>query len=105
MNEPITKTSLAAKAAICLVYAYQTFLSPLLHTITGAGSGCRFHPTCSCYAVEAFRAHGFWRGLLLSVRRIGRCHPWSDGGLDPVPDLNCTCGDQSAAPYRNHLNG
>lgn len=48
-------------------------------------SSCRFHPTCSQYTVDALRTHGAWRGGWLGLRRIGRCHPWNEGGLDPVP--------------------
>jgi len=65
--------------AIFLVRGYQLLLSPLL------GNNCRFHPTCSEYAIEALRAHGVMRGLWLTVRRIGRCHPWGGAGHDPVP--------------------
>jgi uncharacterized protein len=46
---------------------------------------CRFLPSCSTYAVEALRRHGALRGTWLAVRRVGRCHPWNPGGLDPVP--------------------
>lgn len=46
---------------------------------------CRFLPTCSGYAVEAVRVHGALRGSWLAVRRVGRCHPWNPGGIDPVP--------------------
>ncbi len=46
---------------------------------------CRFLPTCSSYAVESLRVHGPIRGIWLSVRRVGRCHPWNLGGFDPVP--------------------
>lgn len=46
---------------------------------------CRFLPTCSGYAVEAVRVHGALRGSWLAARRVGRCHPWNPGGLDPVP--------------------
>ncbi len=46
---------------------------------------CRFHPSCSQYALEALTVHGAGRGSWLAIRRVGRCHPWHDGGLDPVP--------------------
>lgn len=46
---------------------------------------CRFHPTCSTYALEALSVHGPLRGTWLAVRRLGRCHPWNPGGIDAVP--------------------
>ncbi len=58
---------------------YQLFISPLL------GSNCRFQPTCSEYSYEAIKTHGFFKGLKLSVKRISSCHPWHEGGFDPVP--------------------
>ena len=64
---------------IALVKAYQYLLSPWL------GAQCRFHPTCSTYAIDAINEHGAWRGSLLTARRLGRCHPLAQGGLDPVP--------------------
>lgn len=64
---------------VAVVRAYQIAISPML------GRSCRFHPTCSEYAVESLRRHGPVRGLWMAVRRIGRCHPWHPGGYDPVP--------------------
>lgn len=49
---------------------------------------CRFHPSCSAYALEALERHGAVRGSWLTVRRVGRCHPWHPGGIDPVPAPN-----------------
>ena len=62
-----------------LLRAYQILLSPLV------GPACRFAPSCSEYAREALLRHGLLRGSWLSARRLGRCHPWHEGGFDPVP--------------------
>ncbi len=59
---------------------YRTVFSPWV------GHGCRYHPTCSAYAMEALRKHGGVKGTYLTVRRIGRCHPWGGSGVDNVPD-------------------
>ena len=62
-----------------LVWIYRNAISPLV------GANCRFQPTCSKYAEEALRKHGAFKGGWLAIKRIGRCHPWNDGGYDPVP--------------------
>ncbi len=63
-----------------LVKAYRLLLSPWL------GSSCRFEPTCSAYALQALDRFGAAKGSYLTLARLGRCHPWCQGGLDPVPD-------------------
>jgi putative membrane protein insertion efficiency factor len=75
----------AAAAAVGLVRAYQAVVSPALSAILGPSHGCRFEPTCSCYAAEALSRHGALRGGLLSAGRLLRCTPLSRGGPDPVP--------------------
>ena len=61
------------------IRAYQVVLSPLL------GPNCRYYPTCSQYAIDAIETHGSLRGTWLAIKRISRCHPWHEGGFDPVP--------------------
>jgi putative membrane protein insertion efficiency factor len=62
-----------------LVKGYRLILSPWL------GSSCRFTPTCSAYALETLESYGAAKGSYLTLRRLSRCHPWCDGGHDPVP--------------------
>ncbi len=62
-----------------LVAAYRRLVSPLLPP------ACRFYPSCSAYAAEAIRRHGALRGSFLTVKRLARCHPLCEGGVDPVP--------------------
>ena len=73
-----------AKTATVIAQApirfYRFAISPLI------GSRCRFHPTCSAYALEALEKHGALRGGWLTLRRLLRCHPWGRGGIDNVPD-------------------
>ena len=80
--------SMPAKAAQALLRIYQWILSPLKSFFFGASCGCRFQPTCSCYAYDAFGHFGFRKGLWFTVRRLLRCHPWHPGGYDPLPDAN-----------------
>ena len=68
------------KLLILLLRFYQLAISPWL------GSRCRFAPSCSAYAVEALNTHSLVSAIWLSVRRVGRCHPWHQGGYDPVPE-------------------
>ena len=68
------------KLLIGLVKGYRLFLSPWL------GSACRFEPTCSVYALDALKQHGAGVGSYLTLKRLGRCHPWCNGGHDPVPE-------------------
>jgi uncharacterized protein len=64
---------------IGLIYLYRVTLSPLM------GGHCRFHPSCSAYALEAYRRHGPVRGTWLTARRLLRCHPLGGSGYDPPP--------------------
>jgi putative membrane protein insertion efficiency factor len=58
---------------------YQMFVSPFLPKT------CRFYPSCSSYAIETYQKHGFFKATFLTLRRIGKCHPFHPGGFDPVP--------------------
>jgi hypothetical protein len=69
---------LARALALGVLRAYRSLVSPLLPP------SCRFHPTCSAYAAEAIRRYGIGRGGWMALRRIGRCHPFAEGGYDPL---------------------
>ena len=64
---------------INLIKIYQRFISPFFP------SSCKFSPTCSKYGIEAINKHGAIKGLILTVKRILKCNPWSKGGYDPIP--------------------
>ena len=86
---PLDLLSLPARAASGLVWVYQRTVSPAL-TAAFPTCGCRFAPTCSHYAREALREHGFLAGLTLTVIRLAKCGPWHPGGEDPVPPAAVT---------------
>ena len=65
---------------IALIKFYQYLISPLI------GPACRYHPSCSEYAKEAFEKFGVFKGGILSIKRLLRCHPWGGHGYDPVPE-------------------
>ena len=67
------------RLSLLLIRAYQLLLAPLFPRC------CRFAPSCSHYATEALARYGFWKGSYLSLRRLGKCHPFNPGGWDPVP--------------------
>ncbi len=66
---------------LALIRIYQLSFSMLF------GRSCRYLPTCSDYASEAIEKHGAWRGFLLGLARVSRCHPWGGDGFDPVPEV------------------
>ena len=68
------------KIPVGIIRLYQVVLSPML------GPTCRFHPSCSYYAIDALTQHGLVKGCWLSLKRILKCHPLHDGGYDPVPE-------------------
>lgn len=82
--------------ATALIRLYQWTVSPLL------GPACRFHPSCSNYALEAIDRFGLLRGGWLAARRLGRCHPWNAGGFDPVPSTHTTTAANPLRAACNH---
>ena len=64
---------------LIIIKVYQLLISPILR------GNCRFLPTCSEYAIESLKSHGLIKGSILTIKRIGRCHPWGGHGYDPIP--------------------
>ena len=64
---------------ILLIRGYQIIISPMLN------SNCRFMPTCSQYAIESLQSYGLIKGTFLTIKRLGKCHPWGGHGYDPIP--------------------
>ena len=89
---------LVAWPLVRLLRFFQKFISPLLPPL------CRFHPTCSTYAIEALNRHGLWRGLWLTARRLSRCHPFNPGGCDPVPSRERRCSDAQEMTFWRAAN-
>jgi putative membrane protein insertion efficiency factor len=88
---------------IGLLKAYRFAISPLY------GQVCRYHPSCSAYALEAVTVHGSIKGSWLAVRRVGRCHPWARGGYDPVPPKSgqakgAGTTDETSRQEPDHMN-
>lgn len=71
----------SVRIGLIVVRSYQLVLSPF------AGGACRFQPSCSHYAIEAIERHGLARGAWLALRRVARCHPLAQPGIDPVPPV------------------
>ncbi|MDO4786986.1 MAG: membrane protein insertion efficiency factor YidD [Fretibacterium sp.] len=78
-----------------LIRGYQRFVSPLL------GDRCRFYPSCSQYALLAFREWGFFRGLWLTLRRLLKCGPWHEGGFDPPPRRDGCASGRGPGPRQD----
>ena len=89
-----TTNRVLASPLVLLVRLYQRFISPL------SGPSCRFYPSCSAYAVTALTRFGPFRGGWLAIRRLGRCHPWNPGGVDPVPKTWATRNDVRPEDFR-----
>jgi uncharacterized protein len=89
--QPRDRPSAAARVLVALLTGYRRFISPML------APRCRFYPSCSAYALEAVQVHGALRGTWLAAARLGRCHPFHSGGIDPVPPRD---GTAAGAPHR-----
>ena len=77
--DPVDRGEVVKYLLIGLLRAYRALISPLY------GQVCRYHPSCSAYAIEAIQVHGALRGSVLAARRLSRCHPLGRSGVDPVP--------------------
>jgi putative membrane protein insertion efficiency factor len=81
MNSAASWIVLAPRnACVAILKVYRAVISPLY------GDVCRYYPSCSHYAMQAIQHHGVVRGVWLGTRRIARCHPWAEGGIDDIPE-------------------
>jgi len=87
VSDPTRQLNPLSALFLFLIRGYQKLISPMLR------ANCRYHPTCSRYTYEAIEIHGAFKGSWLGIRRIGRCHPFREGGFDPVP------GSDTALPH------
>ena len=90
----VTVNQVLAAPFVFAVRLYQRFISPL------SSPTCRFYPSCSSYAVTALQRFGPIRGGWLALRRLGRCHPWNPGGVDPVPKTWAERNDWKPEDFR-----
>jgi hypothetical protein len=100
--EPAIEAGGRRQHAIALAFrCYKALVSPLVHAVSP--SRCLYLPTCSEYAYTALVRFGLVRGSWLALRRLMRCHPWGNGGLDPVPESESSVTRNPAATGANHL--
>ncbi len=85
---------------VAVIKFYKKFISPLK-----GEPCCRYYPTCSSYALQAFKMHGVIKGVILSAWRIIRCNPWSDGGIDYVPEKFYYRLWKNKKFWNNEING
>ena len=82
-------SKLLVMVCVTLIRFYQLIISPMKLFLLGYQSSCRFYPTCSSYAKDSFLRFGVVKGTYLTINRLCRCHPWNEGGVDPVPHKGC----------------
>ena len=82
---------------VVLLRGYRAVISPLY------GEVCRYYPSCSAYALEAVQTHGSVKGSWLAARRLARCHPWAEGGVDHVPPATPASPGRTRAVHGDHI--
>jgi len=99
-NLPPPLKKLFSETAVAIIGAYQQVLSPDhgILTLFWGKNRCRFYPSCSEYTAQALRQYGLFQGIVVSLKRILRCHPWSQGGHDPVKYQKLKTEEQKHKP-------